>query len=278
LIGLFTGGEQAVPQAQYGYTPEAPTLYEAGRHFGEGGMGEYWAGLARSEDVAQAQALAAAARGREDMALQMMLPYVRGEESMAMGAGRIAMEQAQQQIAAQAASAPGGYNPALERAALLAMSGQGQAIAGQTAQAAQAERIAAHQAFLQAAQQQRASDLQQQQLAAATEAQYLGAGQSERMSMLQARQNYEQMLLKASMNISPDEMRERMEDPRLAATRKMGESWAFTPEEMRVRREADAAEEARRKKEEEEAGYKTGYYQEDPNQPRGRYVGGVGYV
>ena len=107
----------------------------------------------------------------------------------------------------RAASAPGGYNPALQAASIAAQAGAGQQIAGPAAQAAAAEQLAAQQAYLQATGQMRQQDISQQlaeqqwyaqQTAAQTafqnmKSRYLALGLQEKEADRRAKIDYEQM-------------------------------------------------------------------------------------
>lgn len=260
------------------YTPTAPYLQAGGEYYAPGGRGAFWSQQGAPQfapvsaaEIEQARAMQAQQQAQQAMMMQNLGQYATGQQSMARLAGQEQMQQlAQQQIAA-AASVPG-YNPALQRTAMLQASGAGQSIAGKIAQAQAAEQLAAQQAYLQAgatAQQQALAAQQAEQnfWKAQTEADiakqkaisdqrmgYLALGQTERMQELAARQKYQDQLMEAMRGQTDENMRNRI----IAVQGSAKKAGVELPDYDLSKKEP------------------TGYT--EAKQQQGRYVSGVGYV
>jgi hypothetical protein len=186
--------------------------------FEPGGGGSFWDNqgyVPRPEDkyVDWARQDAKSARGTQERGLGLLGAYARGDKSASRLAAKAALEDTQKAIAARAASAPGGYNPALQRESVFAQSKAGQDIAGQVSAKAAQEQLAAQRAYLQASAAMRGQDIAQQAQegnwftqqgqfglnAAALKQKYLAMGLTDKLATQQALMDLEK--LKASQSL-----------------------------------------------------------------------------
>jgi len=171
VTGLLSGDDDSSADAAPAYKPDASAFYAPSgwNYFGDssGQPGGWWGTQAGAQTqpgthVRDQRMLTRSGRGMQEGGLGMIRQYATGNKSAARLAAKAQTEATQDAIASRAASAPGGYNPAVQRAAIMAQSGAGQQIAGKVASAAAAEQLAAQKAYLQATGQMRQQDISQQ--------------------------------------------------------------------------------------------------------------------
>jgi hypothetical protein len=125
---------------------DTPTEYFTGSGDLEGGTFFTEHGAIQDPDTGEVDAwrgLAEGSRSTQDEALRLLQMYASGQKSQARQSGDLAAQRAQDAIMSRGRSSPGAINPAAMRAARHAASGVGQSMAGDIAEAALRERMAA---------------------------------------------------------------------------------------------------------------------------------------
>jgi|DEB0MinimDraft_6_1074348.scaffolds.fasta_scaffold76236_1 hypothetical protein len=193
LAGLFSGGGGS-KKNKYDPNQAAFQTPAAAQYFGQGGAGDFWAqqgNVQAPEDkyINWARDDARFNQTRQGEGLDYLQQYATGQKSAAMLAGQAGLERTQRAIAAQAASAPGGFNPAMQRASMYAQSQAGQEMSAQMAAEVAREQMAAQQAYLNAVGQARGQDQAQM----GQEAAFWAQQGNRDLALEQIRQNYLRM-------------------------------------------------------------------------------------
>lgn len=169
IAGLFMGNDKPKPTVRYMPEKEAFENTPASSWFRPEGGGSFWyaqgeKGVARPDDqyVGGIRQQGQESRQRYEAMLDRYMPYALGEESIAREQARRALEAGQRAVASRAASAPGHWNPAVQRASLYAQGDIGAQVAGESAAAAMQERESAMRNYLAATGAMRGQDIQSQ--------------------------------------------------------------------------------------------------------------------